>query len=77
MFIRTLTATALVIPAIALSSAAYAGAVYQGGPKSDVTRAAASQTFETKKPYAQYVPGTGTLSPTTKKHLYKSGPNGR
>jgi hypothetical protein len=70
MFIRTLTA-ALVIPAIALSGAACAGAVYQGGPKSSIPMAAASQTFEIKKPYAQYVPGTPV---STNRHIYRGGP---
>lgn len=68
MLVRTFTATALVI---ALSGAAYAGAVYQGGPKSDVTRGASSQTIEIKKPYAKYEPGT----PLSKnRHIYQGGP---
>ena len=71
MFVKTLTA-ALAIFAIALSGAAYAGAVYQGGPKSDVTRGATSQTIEIRKPYAKYEPGT----PVSKKnrHIYMGGP---
>ena len=70
MFVKTLTA-ALAIFAIALSGAAYAGAVYQGGPKSDVTRGASSQTIEIKKPYAKYEPGT----PLSKnRHIYQGGP---
>lgn len=68
MLIRTLTVTALVI---AFSSAAYAGPVYQGGPKSGIPMAAASQTVEIKKPYAQYVPRTPV---TTNKHIYRGGP---
>jgi hypothetical protein len=67
MFIRTL---ALVIPAIALSGTAYAGAVYQGGPKSGIPMAATSQ-IEINKPYAQYVPGTPV---NTNRHIYRGGP---
>ena len=71
MFTKTLFATALVVPVIALSGAAYAGAGYVGGPKSSIPMTAAAQTFEIKKPYAQYVPGT----PTSKnRHIYRGGP---
>jgi hypothetical protein len=53
MFKKSLIAAALLVPAIALSSAAYADMVYQGGPKSGLT--ARVQTFEANKPYAQDV----------------------
>ena len=71
MFTRTFSAAVLVTSAIALSGAAYAGPVYQGGPKSSIPTTAATQTFEIKKPYAQYVPGTPA---STNRHMYKGGP---
>ncbi len=37
MFKKSLIAAALVVPAFALSSAAFAGQVYQGGPKSGLS----------------------------------------
>jgi hypothetical protein len=66
MFKKSLIAAALVVPAIALSSAAFAGQTYQGGPKSGLT--ARVQTFEANKPYAQDV------SARTGKHIYQGGP---
>lgn len=71
MFIRTITIAALVVPAIALSGAAYAGDAYQGGPKSSIPMTTATQSFEIKKPYAQYVPGTPA---STNRHIYRGGP---
>ena len=47
MFTKSLIAAALVVPAFALSSAAFAGHVYQGGPKSGLT--ARVQTFESQQ----------------------------
>ena len=70
MLTKTFIAAALTIPTVALSGAAYGGG-YQGGPKSAIPLTAASQTFEIKKPYAQYVPGTPA---STHKHLYGGGP---
>ena len=69
MFTKSLIAAALVVPAVALSSAAFAGQVYQGGPKSGLT--ARVQTFESNKPYAQLVPDTRAA---TSKHVYQGGP---
>ena len=66
MFKKTLMAAALVVPALALSSAAFAGQVYQGGPKSGLT--ATSQSFEANKPYAQDV------SARASQHSYRGGP---
>jgi hypothetical protein len=51
MFKISLVAAVLVVRALALSSAAFAGQVYQGGPKSGLT--ARVQSFEANKPYAQ------------------------
>ena len=48
MFKKSLIAAALVVPAFALSSAAFAGQVYQGGPKSGLS--ASAPTFEANKP---------------------------
>ncbi len=70
MFPKTLAAAALLVPAVALADAASAGSAYQGGPKSTVSTGAPSQTFETKKPFAQYVPGATVRS----KHIYQGGP---
>ena len=69
MFKRTLTA-ALVIPTIVFSGAAYAGG-YVGGPKSSIPMTTAAPTFETKKPYAQYVPNDRAR---TNRHIYQGGP---
>ncbi len=69
MFKKSLFAVTLVVPALALSSAASAGQVYQGGPKSGLSTSA--QTFEANKPYAQLVP---TYRPATNKHTYRGGP---
>jgi len=66
MFKKSLIAFALVIPAVALSSAAYAEQAYQGGPKSGVTIRAKS--FEANKPYAQAV------NVRVDKHVYQGGP---
>ena len=71
MFTRSFTAAALAVCAIALSGAAYAGPVYQGGPKSSIPTATANQTFEVKKPYAEYVPGTPA---SRNRHIYRGGP---
>jgi hypothetical protein len=69
MFKKSLIAAALVVPAFALSSAAFAGQVYQGGPKSGLS--ASAQTFEANKPYAQFVPDNRAA---TSKHTYRGGP---
>lgn len=69
MFTKSLIAAAVVVPALALSSAVYAGPVYQGGPKSGITTSA--PTFESNKPYAQLVPDTRTVK---SKHVYQGGP---
>jgi len=69
MFKKSLIAAALVVPAFALSSAAFAGQVYQGGPKSGLS--ASAPTFEANKPYAQFVPDNPTA---TSKHTYRRGP---
>lgn len=66
MFKKSLIAAALVVPAIALSSAAFAGQAYQGGPKSGLSTNA--QSFEANKPYAQDVTARAG------KHLYQGGP---
>jgi hypothetical protein len=64
MFTKSLIAAAL---AVALSSAAFAGQAYQGGPKSGLT--VRVQSFEANKPYAQDV------SARAGKHIYQGGPN--
>ena len=69
MFKKSLIAAALVVPAFALSSAAFAGQVYQGGPKSGLS--ANAQTFEANKPYAQFVPDNRAV---TSKHTYQGRP---
>jgi hypothetical protein len=69
MFKKSLIAVALVVPAFALSGAAFAGQVYQGGPKSGLS--ASAQTFEANKPYAQFVPDNRAA---TSKHTYRRGP---
>jgi hypothetical protein len=69
MFKKSLIAAALLVPAFALSSAAYADMVYQGGPKSGIRSSAPA--FEANKPYAQAVPG---VRAATSKHLYQGGP---
>ena len=69
MFKKSLIAAALVVPAFALSSAAFAGQVYQGGPKSGLSTSA--QTFEANKPYAQSVPDNRAA---TSKHTYQRRP---
>ena len=69
MFKKSLIAAALVVPAFALSSAAFAGQVYQGGPKSGLS--ASAQTFEANKPYAQFVPDNRAA---TSKHRDQGGP---
>ena len=69
MFTKSLIAAALVVPALALSSAAYAGPNYRGGPKSGITTS--TPTFESNKPYAQFVPDT---RPSTNRHVYQGGP---
>ena len=66
MFKKSLIAAALLVPAVALSSAAFAGQAYQGGPKSGLT--VRVQSFEANKPYAQDV------SARTGKHIYLGGP---
>ena len=66
MFKKSLIAAALVVPALALSSAAFAGQAYQGGPKSGLSTNA--QSFEANKPYAQDV------SARAGKHIYQGGP---
>ncbi len=63
MFTKSLIATAL---AVALSSAAFAGQAYQGGPKSGLT--ASAQRFEVNKPYAQDVSARAGV------HVYPGGP---
>ena len=63
MFTKSLIAAAL---AVALSSAAFAGQAYQGGPKSGLSTNA--QSFEANKPYAQDV------SARAGKHIYQGGP---
>ncbi len=69
MFTKTLIAAALVMPALALSSTAFAGGTYQGGPKSGLWTNSPSQTVETNKPYAQIGQST------TNRHIYRGGPN--
>ena len=71
MFRKSLYAVALVIPTVALSTAAFAGEGYQGGPKSDLPKATQLQTaqpFEPYKPYAQAV------EVRKGKHVYQGGP---
>ncbi len=63
MFTKSLLAAAL---AVALSSAAFAGQAYQGGPKSGLTTRA--QSFEVDKPFAQDV------SARAGGHVYWGGP---
>jgi hypothetical protein len=70
MLRKSLLAAALVVPA-ALSTAAFAGQAYQGGPKSSVSKATQPQTiqqFEPNKPYAQAV------EERKGKHVYQGGP---
>ncbi len=70
MFNKTLVAAALVIPAVGLSAAAFAGSADQGGPRSTMSASAPNQTFQTNKSYAQYVPRAGVRA----KHIYQGGP---
>ncbi len=63
MFTKSLLAAAL---AVALSSAAFAGQAYQGGPKSGLSTK--TQSFEINKPFAQDV------SPRAGVHVYSGGP---
>ncbi len=66
MSTKILIAAALVVPALALSSTAFAGGTYQGGPKSGLWNN--SPTVETSKPYAEIV------QPTDNRHVYQGGP---
>ena len=66
MFKKSFIAAALLVPAVALSSAAFAGQAYQGGPKSGLT--VRVQSFEANKPYAQDVTARAG------KHIYQGGP---
>ena len=70
MFRKSLFAAALVIPAIALSTATFAGQAYQGGPKSgaNTTQSQTAQRFEPNKPYAQ------ALEERKSRHVYQGGP---
>ena len=70
MFTKSLIAAAVVVPAFALSSAVYAGPVYQGGPKSPIAVRAPNQTVDSK-PYAQFVPD---IRVGTKKYTFQGGP---
>ena len=63
MITKSFIAAAL---AVALSSTAFAGQTYQGGPKSGLTRT--TQSFEVNKPYAQ------DLTTRAGKHIYQGGP---
>lgn len=63
MVTKSLIAAAL---AVALSSTAFAGQVYQGGPKSGLSTR--TQSFEANKPYAQ------ALDVRAGKHVYQGGP---
>ncbi len=67
MSTKTLIAVALVVPALALSSTAFAGGTYQGGPKSGLWNNN-SPTVETNKPYAEVAPATNN------RHIYQGGP---
>jgi hypothetical protein len=78
MFKKSLIAAALVAPAFALSSAAFAGQVYQGGPKSGLS--ASAQTFEANKPYAQFVPDNRAATSKSTYQVvpkYQGGPKTR
>jgi|GEM_PF-3047625 len=71
MFRKSLFALALVIPAVALSTATYADQAYQGGPKvslAKATQSLAAQQFEPNKPYAQAV------EERKGRHVYQGGP---
>lgn len=70
MFRNSLFAVALVIPAMALSTATYADQTYQGGPKSATAKATQSQAkqFEPNKPYAQ------ATEERKGRHVYQGGP---
>ncbi len=63
MFTKSLIAAAV---AVALSSAAFAGQTYQGGPKSGLM--GKTQSFEINKPFAQDV------SAREGRHIYQGGP---
>ena len=65
MSTKTLIAAVLIVPALALSSSAFAGGTYQGGPKSGLWNN--SPSFETKTPYAEIVQPTN-------RHVYQGGP---
>ncbi len=66
MLTKTLIAAALVVPALALSSAAFAGSTYQGGPKSGLWTNTPS--VQTNTPYAEVV------QPTVNRPIYQGGP---
>ena len=70
MLRKSLLAVALVIPAVALSTATYAEQTYQGGPKSALAKTAQAQAkqFEPNKPYAQLVDERKV------RHVYQGGP---
>ena len=68
MFKKSLIAAVLLVPAVALSSTAFAGQVYQGGPKSGLSTNAQSQSFEANKPYAQ------DFTARAGNHIYQGGP---
>ncbi len=67
MFKKSLIAAALVVPALALSSAAFSQA-YQGGPRGGL--ATRTQTVDSK-PYAQFVTDSRAA---LNKYGYQGGP---
>jgi hypothetical protein len=67
MFKKSLILAALLVPAVALSSAANAQA-YQGGPRGVLV--VKTQPVD-NKPYAQFVPNTRGVS---HQHIYNGGP---
>lgn len=72
MSIKSVIAAALLVPFFALNGAGHAeGVLYQGGPKSPISKRSPVQTFEADKPYAQYVPAARAVA---NKHIYQGGP---
>ncbi len=62
---KSLLAASLLVPLFAMSGAAYAG------PSNSIPTRTVTQTVETKKPYAEYVPATRVGASA---HIYQGGP---
>ena len=72
MFRKSLLAAALAVPAIALSTATYAGDAYRGGPKSGVTAATKTTTAKSVDPNQAYAQA---IEERKGRHVYQGGPS--